>query len=159
MKMDIDATSVEEAVIVMSRLFDAPREKLWEALTTPAHVARWFGGPGFTSPVCEMDVRPGGIWRHVMRTPDGAEFAMDYIYLEVVKPEKLVWQHVDHGKGGSGPPTSVNTVTLEDHGAQTRWKMVARFTSIADRDRSVQMGFATMVELGCERLADLVRSL
>lgn len=159
MAFQADASSVEEAIIVMSRIFDAPREKVWEAFTTPEHVARWFGGEGFTSPVCEMDVRPGGIWRHVMRAPGGMEFAMEYVFLEVVKPEKLVWQNVNHGKSTGGPPTAVQTVTLEDLGDKTKWKLVARFNSIAERDMSVQMGFAMMVEAGCGRLNNVVKSL
>jgi uncharacterized protein YndB with AHSA1/START domain len=143
----------------MSRIFDAPRAKVWEAFTTPEHVARWYGGPGFTATVGEMDVRPGGLWRIVMRTPDGKEFAMDFVYVEVVKPEKLVWQNVDHGKRAGGPPTALQTVTLEDLGDKTKWKLVARFNSIAERDMSVEMGFAAMVEVGCERLNELVKSL
>lgn len=159
MTFQADASSATEAIIVMSRIFDAPREKVWEALINPEHVARWFGGKGFTSPVCEMDVRPGGIWRHVMRAPNGMEFPMECVFLEVVKPEKLVWQNVDHGKKAGGPPTCVNTVTLEDLGDKTKWKLVARFNSIAERDMSVQMGFALMVEEGCTRLNELVESL
>ena len=72
-----------EAIIVMSRIYNAPREMVWEAMTEARHVAEWWGGPGFTNPVCEMDVRPGGLWRHVMRFPDGAELHMKFILIVV----------------------------------------------------------------------------
>jgi uncharacterized protein YndB with AHSA1/START domain len=157
--VSIDASSFKEAVIIMTRTFDAPREKVWEAFTKPEHVRHWYGGHGFTNPVCEMDVRPGGLWRHVMRTPDGQEFRQEFVFLEVVKPEKLVWQSVDHGKGLPGPPSPVMTVTFEEHGRQTRWKLVARFDSISERDRAAAMGFAEMVGQGTEKFAHLVQKL
>ena len=153
MSMSVEADSVQEAVIVMSRMFDAPRDLVWAAMTDPRHVAQWWGGPGFTNPVCEMDVRPGGLWRHVMRAPNGMEFTFNFIFVEVVKPELLVWKNVEHGTGKKGgPPTCINTVTFEEHGNQTKWKLVARFDSFADRDLSVQMGFSQMITVSNDRL-------
>src|SRR5262245_54420869 len=106
MKSKVEASSVDEAVVVMTRTFDAPREKVWAAFTDPKHVSKWYGGHGFSNPVCEMDVRPGGLWRHVMRTPDGHEFEMDFVFIEVVKPKRLVWQSASHGeRRQGGPPT------------------------------------------------------
>jgi uncharacterized protein YndB with AHSA1/START domain len=93
--LTLDALSPDEPIIIMSRIFDAARETVWEAFTKPEHVARWYGGHGFTNPVCEMDVRPGGHWHHVMRTPDGNAFETHFIFVEVVKPEKLSWQDID----------------------------------------------------------------
>jgi uncharacterized protein YndB with AHSA1/START domain len=156
----VEAESATEAVIVISRMFDAPRDLVWTAMTEPRHVSQWWGGPGFTNPVCEMDLRPGGLWRHVMRSPDGSEFAFDFVFLEVVKPERLVWQNVDHGKRApGGPPTCVNTVTFEDHGGRTRWKLVARFNSFAERDLSVQMGFSHMINASNERLVAYLQTM
>lgn len=153
-------TPAEEATLVMSRVFDAPRDLVWTALTEPKHVVRWYGGHGFENPVCEMDVRPGGRWRHVMRTPDGAEHAMEFVFVEVVKPEKLVWQHADHGKGSTGGhPTSVMTVTLEEAGRQTKWTLVARFSSTAERELALRMGFTTVLSQGCDRFDEVARSL
>lgn len=159
MTFQIDAQSPAEAIIVMSRTFDAPREKVWAALTTPEHAKRWFGGVGFVNPVCEMDVRPGGIWHHVMRTPDGMEFAMDMIYVEVVRPERLVWHNVNYGKDLPGPPLSHNTVTLTDLGDRTGWQMEARFVSFADRDAAMAIGFGDTLRQGCERMNEVVRAL
>jgi uncharacterized protein YndB with AHSA1/START domain len=159
MKTDIDAESTTEAVIVMSRMFDAPREVVWAAFTDPKHVVNWYGGHGFSNPVCEMDVRPGGLWRHVMRTPDGAEFEMTFVFIEVVRPGKISWRSVDHGKRTGGPPSPVNTVTFEDHGPRTKWQLVARFDSFADRHRATEIGFAETIAQGAERLNDVAKSL
>lgn len=160
MDTSVDANSVTEAIIVMRRTFDAPRAQVWKAMTDPKHVAQWFGGHGFTNPVCEMDVRPGGLWHHVMCAPDGSQFSFDFIFIEVVEPERLVWQNVDHGKRGfGGPPSCINTVTLEESGQQTKWKLVARFNSIAERDLAITMGFSGMIEQSNERLAAHLQSL
>ena len=148
-----------EAVIVMQRIYDAPRDLVWQAMTEARHVAQWWGGPGFTNPVCEMDVRPGGLWRHVMRFPDGRELHMSFVFLEVERPKRLVWQNVDHGQSKEGPPTSVIAVTLEDMGDRTRWKMVARFHSLAERDAAVAIGFGKPIEASSDRLVDYLRKL
>ena len=159
-KVHIDASSVKEATVVMSGIFNAPREIVWTAFTEPKHVVHWYGGHGFSNPVCEMDVRPGGTWHHVMRTPDGSEHTLDFVYVEVKKPEKLVWQNKDYGKRLPGkPPNRHMTVTLDELGNRTKWTLVARFDSFADRDLSVQMGFARMIEQGSEKLDDLVKGL
>jgi len=149
-----------EPIIVMSRTFDAPREVVWLAFTDAKHVAKWYGGFGFSSPVCEIDVRPGGIWRHVMRTPSGADYAMEFVYVEVVRPEKLVWKNTTHGKEPRpGQLNVVNTVTLEDAGKRTKWKLVALFDSVADRDQAMKNGFSTVITQGCEKLNDTVKTV
>jgi uncharacterized protein YndB with AHSA1/START domain len=149
----VDASSQDDAVIVITRVYDAPRDLVWRALTDPAQVAQWYGGEGFTSPVCEMDVRVGGRWRHVMRAPNGMEFPINSIFLEVEPPARLAWTSEAVDRGPGGPPVATNIVTLETIGAQTRWTLEARFDSLADRDLTVQMGFGQMVSQGAERLA------
>jgi len=152
----------DQAEIVMSRIYDAPRDVVWRAMTDPRHVARWWGGPGFTNPVCEMDVRPGGAWHHVMRFPDGHELDMHFVFVEVEKPWRLVWRSPAPSKSSPGRPDAVIDVTLEDlGGTRTRWKMVARFSSAAERDAALAMGFAGPIEASGDRLVaylpDLVR--
>jgi uncharacterized protein YndB with AHSA1/START domain len=156
--IDIDSTSKEEPIIVMTRTLDAPRELVWAAFTDPKHVSKWFGGRGFETLVCEMDVRPGGKWRHVMRMPNGAEMVMDVVYLEVNKPERLVWQSVDYGKA-TAHPASQMTVTLEEVGKKTKWKLVSRFASMADRERANAIGFAGAISEGNDKLAELLKTL
>lgn len=148
-----------EPVIIMSRIYDAPRAKVWEAMTKPEHVRKWWGGPGFSNPVCEMDLRPGGRWHHVMRFPDGHELVLDFVFLEINAPSRLVWQHVDHGKRKGPPPTCRTTSTLDDLGQQTRATMEARFNSLADRDFAVGMGFTGPIAASNERLVQYLKAL
>ena len=142
----------DEPLVVMTRLYDAPRALVWKAITAPAHVRQWWGGPGFSNPVCEMDVRPGGRWTHVMRFPDGRELSLDFVFLEVEAPSLLSWQHRDHGQRSEGPPTSITTITLEELAEQTRWTMVARFRSLADREAALALGYSGPIEASSERL-------
>jgi uncharacterized protein YndB with AHSA1/START domain len=134
---------------------------VWAAFTDPRHVAKWYGGHGFTNPVCEMDVRPGGLWRHVMRTPDGHELRLEFVFLEVVKPEKLSWQNAAHGKPKplGAPPTSVMTVTLEEAGDKTKWMLVTRFDTFAERDVALKSDFSKYIAEGSEKLNDIAKSL
>jgi uncharacterized protein YndB with AHSA1/START domain len=88
--------------IVITRVFDAPRELVWEAMTNPQHVANWWGPRGFTTTTEVMDLRPGGAWKHVMRGPDGANYPNKSIFKEVVKPERIVYSHGGGREDGPG---------------------------------------------------------
>lgn len=156
--MKIDDASKNEPVLVLQRTFDAPRDLVWDAFTDPKQVAVWYGGHGFENPVCVMDVRPGGRWHHVMRTPDGVEHTLEFVFVEVVRPEKLVWRSADHGSTLGGPHDNVMTVTLKAAGQKTEWKLVVRFTSIAHRDAALRMGFTAMIAEGAEKLNELVKT-
>ncbi len=151
----IDASSVDEAVIIMTRTFDAPIETVWHAFTTPEHVKRWYGGQGFSSPVCEMDVRPGGIWKHTMRTPDGQDFAMEFVFVDVEKPTKISWRNTNPNQ----PNSPFNIVTFTADGQKTKWRLVAKFKNMAERDGARQMGFAQMVAQGSDKLNDIAKAL
>lgn len=160
MTIEVDSSSATEAVIVMRRMLDAPREVVWAALTDPKHVVRWYGGRGFENPVCEIDLRPGGRWRHVMRTPDGTEYPMELEFVEVVPPEKLVWKRADDGKPSpGGPHDNVMTVTLEAVGNRTRWQLVTRFRSFADRAEALEIGFTTVLGEGVDKLGAVLAEL
>lgn len=149
----IDLTAVDRPVIVITRDFDAPRELVWKAITDPKQVALWYGGPGFINPVCEMDLRPGGAWHHVMQAPNGTRYTIESIFEEIVEPERLVWRTIKDPNRNPPPPTSLNTITLEERGRQTRWKLVTLFDSIADRDLAAKMGFGQMISMGTDRMA------
>lgn len=153
----IDASSPDEPVVIVTRIFDAPRSLVWDVITDPKHVVHWYGGPGFTNPVCEMDLRPGGTWRHVMQAPNGMQFTINSVFLEVVRPERLVWKTIKDENRTPAPPTAVSTVTLEEHGHQTKWTLVARFDSIAERDISANMGFGKMIGMGADRIAERLK--
>jgi len=95
------ATKEKEHELVPTRVFDAPRELVWKVWTDPKHVARWWGPHGFTNPVCELDVRPGGAIRIHMRGPDGTVYPMTGVYLEVVEPERIVFTSAALGADGN----------------------------------------------------------
>jgi uncharacterized protein YndB with AHSA1/START domain len=88
--------------IVLSRVFDAPRERVWEAMTHPEQVVNWWGPRGFTTTIEVMDLRPGGVWKHVMHGPDGTDFPNKSIFTEVVKPERIVYRHSGSREGAPG---------------------------------------------------------
>ena len=76
--------------MVVTRIFDAPRELVWKAWTDPKYVMQWWGPKGFTAPVCKMDFRVGGKFLYCMRAPDGQEFWHAGEYHEIVPHEKIV---------------------------------------------------------------------
>ena len=155
----IDVSAADRPVIIITRDFDAPRELVWKAITDPKQVAVWYGGPGFTNPVCEMDLRPGGAWHHVMQAPNGMRYTIDSVFEEIVAPERLTWRTIKDPNRNPPPPTSHNAVTLEARGQQTRWKLVTLFDSIADRDLAAKMGFGQMIGMGTDRMAAHLETL
>ncbi|HEX4151618.1 MAG TPA: SRPBCC domain-containing protein [Steroidobacteraceae bacterium] len=159
MTASIDVSTPDRPVIVITRDFDAPRDLVWKVITDPKHVAVWYGGPGFTNPVCEMDLRPGGTWHHVMQAPDGTRYTINSVFEEIVEPERLIWRTIKDPDRNPPPPTSLNTVTLEIRGQQTRWKLVSLFDSMIDRDLTAKMGFGQMIGLGTDRIAAHLTSL
>jgi uncharacterized protein YndB with AHSA1/START domain len=148
----------DEPTIVMSRLYDAPRDLVWAAMTQAQHVRQWWGGRGVANPVCEMDVRPGGLWHHVMQFPDGFELHLNFVFIEVQKPTRLVWRHANDHPDACAPPAAVITVTLDEMARQTRWTMVARFQTLAERDAAVCIGFAKPIEASNERFIEYLQS-
>ncbi len=126
------ATDTADRELVFTRVFDAPRELVFEAWTDPKHVARWWGPNGFTTTIQEMDVRPGGVWRHVMRGPDGRDYLNKIIFLEVVRPERLVFKH--EPEKGSEPVTHQTTVTFAEEGSKTSVTMRMLFPSAKARE-------------------------
>jgi uncharacterized protein YndB with AHSA1/START domain len=109
-------TTPSERELVMTRVVDAPRTLVWEVWTRPEHVPHWLLGPeGWTMPVCEIDLRPGGTWHFVWRRSDGTELEMRGVYREVVPPERLV---ATESWGGDWPET-LNTLVLSEEDGKT----------------------------------------
>jgi uncharacterized protein YndB with AHSA1/START domain len=105
-------------MIVMTRVFDAPRRLVFEAMTRPRHIRQWWGclGEGCSVSVCDIDLRPGGAWRFVNRHSKG-EFAISGVYREIVAPERLVFTEVVD----AFPDTeSVVTAVFSEEGGRTR---------------------------------------
>ncbi|HET6308511.1 MAG TPA: SRPBCC domain-containing protein [Rhodopila sp.] len=119
--------------ILITRVFDAPRELVWQAMTDPRHVVRWWGPHGFTTTIEAMEVRPGGVWTHVMHGPDGTDYPNHSVFQEVVYPERIVFAH--GGARPGGPEAGfVATWTFEAAGDKTRVTIRMVFPSAAQRD-------------------------
>jgi uncharacterized protein YndB with AHSA1/START domain len=88
--------------IVISRVFDFPRELVWEAWCNPKHVVNWWGPKGFTTQIEKMEVKPGGVWKHTMIGPDGTKYPNKSIFKEVVKPERIVYSHAGGSENDKG---------------------------------------------------------
>ncbi|MFZ0637662.1 MAG: SRPBCC domain-containing protein [Candidatus Acidiferrales bacterium] len=141
--------------IVVTRVFDAPRELVFKAFTEPKHVAQWWGPIGFTTTINEMDVRPGGVWRLVMHGPDGRDYNNKIVFLEIVKPERIVYKH-DPEKG-TEPVKCEVTITFAERGEKTEVRMRMVFPTAAEREDNVKKYGA--VEGGKQTLGRLAEHL
>lgn len=135
-------TPTSDRELVLSRLIDAPREKVYRAWTEADILKQWFAPKPWTTPRAELDVRPGGASLVVMRDPDGNEFPNPGVYLEVVPNEKLVVTDA-YSKAWepSEKPFMTVVLTFEDEGGKTRYTARVRHWSVADRETHEKMGF------------------
>jgi uncharacterized protein YndB with AHSA1/START domain len=150
-------TTPSDHEIRMTRLFDAPRHLVFEAMTKPEHVSRWWGclGDGYSVPVCEIDLRPGGRWRFVNRHPKG-EAAFHGEYREITPPSRLVFTEIFEDF-----PDTVSVVTTEfaDDNGKTRMTSTVQYPSKDVRDMVIASGMSTGAGISYDRLEDLVAEL
>ena len=146
-----------DSTIRMTRLFDAPRELVFEAMTRPEHVVQWWGrlGDGYSVPVCEIDLRIGGRWRFVNRHPQG-EAAFHGEYREIDPPGHVVFTEIFEDF-----PDAVSVVTgdLTEEGTKTRLTVTVDYGSKEVRDIVLSTGMAQGAAISYDRLEDLVISL
>jgi uncharacterized protein YndB with AHSA1/START domain len=134
--------------LLMTRVFAARRPLVFDAWTKPEHVAKWWGPRGFSLPSCEMDLRPGGAFRFVMRGPDGVDRPFEGVYAEVERPERIVFGGTIHDG------VHVNTtVTFEDRGAETLVTVAQTFSAESDATRGSAEGWAQTLDRLGEALA------
>src|SRR5262249_33672413 len=128
------ATQTEDRELVITRVFDAPRRLVFKAWTEPGRLAQWWGPRGFTTPLCEMDVRPGGAFGFGMRSPQGTDHRLRGVFREIVEPERLVctWAWEDEGKPGH--ETLLTVTFAERDGKTTLTLRQTVFESVASRD-------------------------
>ncbi len=146
--------------LVLTRLIDAPREKLYRAWTEPELLKQWFAPLPWTTPHVELDVRPGGASKVVMRSPDGNDMPCPGVYLDVVPNQRLVftdaytvaWQP-------SQKPFMTVILTFEDEGGKTRYTARVRHWTVADREAHEKMGFHQGWGQCADQLAALVAKL
>ena len=136
--LTIDTTSSDLEIIV-TRIFDAPRELVWDAFTDPGQVVQWWGPKGFTTRIEEHDLRPGGIWKHVMRGPDGAEYPNKSIFTEVIKPERIAYKVSGAKKGEPGVQFEQSWTFEAVDGNKTKLTGRQVFPSKEDRERVIKV--------------------
>jgi len=151
------ATTPSDREIVLTRLFDAPRELVFEAMTRPEHVKRWWGclDERYSVPVCEIDLRVGGAWRFVGRGPQG-EYAFYGVYREIAVPERVVFTEIYEPFPDA---ESVVTSVLTTEGTKTRLTATCVYPSPEVRDMVLQTGMTRGAGISYDRLEDLVGTL
>jgi len=142
--------------IEFTRKFNAPRRLVFEAHSRPEHIRRWWGPRGTTMPVCEMDFRPGGKWRYVIRTANGHEQGFGGEYREIVPPERIVWTFGFDGMPGE-PGEEV--LTLVEHDGVTTLTAYSKFNSIEERDGAIASGMETGAAETWDRLEELLPTM
>jgi uncharacterized protein YndB with AHSA1/START domain len=145
-----DDASTADREIVIERTVNAPRELVWRAWTEADQIAKWWGPNGFTTTIHAMDVRVGGAWRFIMHGPDGTDYPNKIVYREIVKPERLVYDHGEDNDAHSGSFRS--TVTFVAQGRKTKVTMRALFASAEARAATLKYG---AIEGGEQTLARL----
>lgn len=150
-------TTPSDSEIRMTRLFDAPRHLVFEAMSKPEHVKQWWGrlGEGYSVPVCEIDLRVGGRWRFVNRHPKG-EAAFHGEYREIHPPDRIVFTEIFEDF-----PDAVSVVTseLKEEGGKTRMTVTVRYPSKEVRDIVIGTGMARGAGISYDRLEDLLARL
>jgi uncharacterized protein YndB with AHSA1/START domain len=144
--------------IEMTRLFDAPRGLVFDALTKPELVKQWLlGPPGWSMPVCEIDLRVGGAYRFLWRGPDGAEMGVRGVAREIVKPERFaVTERFDEAWY---PGEALVTYVLVEEGGHTTLTLTVRYESRVARDIALKSPMDQGVAMSYNRLAELLASL
>ncbi|HET9534514.1 MAG TPA: SRPBCC family protein [Mesorhizobium sp.] len=158
--MNVAATPTSERELVLTRIIDAPREKLYRAWTEVDLLRQWFAPKPWSTPHAELDVRPGGASMVVMADPDGKQYPNPGIYLEVVPNEKLVvtdaytsaWEPSDK-------PFMTVVLTFEDVDGKTRYTARAKHWTIEDREAHEKMGFHEGWGQCTDQLEALVKSI
>jgi uncharacterized protein YndB with AHSA1/START domain len=148
------ASSTADREIVLTRVFDAPRELVFQAWTDPKHLPNWFGPNGFTITSHESELRVGGVCRFTMHGPDGTDYPNRMVYREIVRPERLVYDH--DGDVDDDPHGFLVTVTFADEGGRTHLTSRMLFATAEQRQATAAFG---AVELGNQTMAKLAEYL
>lgn len=150
----LKVTTPTDREILMTRVFNAPRNLVWDAFTKPELLKRWFGPRGWSLEVCQVDLKVGGTWRYVVRGPDGTNMGMRGVYREIVPPDRLVFTEAFDDYPGD---SLVTTVLVEDRGSTT---MIATllYSSQEIRDLVIKSGMEHGAAESYDRLAELLVS-
>jgi uncharacterized protein YndB with AHSA1/START domain len=158
--MSLDATRLElksDREIVITRIFAAPRLIVFDAMTKPEYVTRWYGLKILTMTVCEIDLRVGGKWRYVLRAPDGSEHGFTGEYREIVHPERIV--STENYEALEPGHEMLVTMTLDEWDGKTTLTSRIVYQSQSDRDAHLQSGMEHGMRETFERLTELLFTL
>lgn len=151
--------------LVLERVVDVPPEEVWAAWTQPEHLKQWFTPRPWTTVDCEIDLRPGGAFRTVMRSPDGQEYPNEGCYLEIVPNRKLVWTDALEAdfrptrREAHLPFRFTAIILLEPYGNGTKYKAVAMHTDEASRTKHEEMGFHEGWGKALEQLVEHMKAI
>ena len=130
-----ETMTVSERELVITRVFDAPRDLVWKAWTENERMKQWSAPKGFTIPVSEGNLRPGGAWKACMRKPDGTELWLGGVYRDIDAPKRLVFTHAWLDENGNPGPETLVTVTLTERGDKTEMNFrQSGFDSVESRE-------------------------
>ena len=155
-KKGLEVTTPSDREIVMTRVFDAPRDLVFEAHSSCEHMSQWWGPRKYEVGSCEMDFRPGGAWRIVHRGSQGEEHGFRGEFREIVRPERLVWTFEWEGLPGH---VSVQTAEFEEHNGKTTLTATAVFDTVEDRDGMLQSGMESGAAETYDRLDEYLEEL
>ena len=155
--MSLNVTTPSDREILITREFNAPRAKVWEALSRPDLLRKWLlGPPGWEMTACESDVRVGGTFRHAWAGPGGAALAMHGVYREVAPPERIV--RTETFDTGCPPQMGeqVGTLILTERGGKTVMTLTLAYPSKEARDGAVSSGMEHGMAAGYRRLDEVL---
>ena len=142
--------------IVMTRVFNAPRELVFKAHVDPTLIPRWWGLRDNTTLVDQLDARPGGKWRFVQRRADGSEEGFRGEFREIVPPERFSWTFEWEGMPGH---VGVESYTFEEHAGKTTLTATSVFNTLEERDGVIASGMEAGANESADRLEELLASL
>jgi uncharacterized protein YndB with AHSA1/START domain len=158
MKNTLKVTAGGDREIVITRAFNAPRQLVFDAHTKPELVQRWLlGPPGWTMPVCEIDLRVGGSYRYVWRNQDGTEMGMGGVFREIVRPERLV--ATERFDQSWYPGEALDTTIFVEKAGVTTVTITVLYESQEARDGVLKSPMADGMSFGYDRLEELLASL
>jgi uncharacterized protein YndB with AHSA1/START domain len=150
--------------LVLERVVDVPPDRVWAAWTTPEYLKKWFTPAPWQTVECEIDLRPGGVFRTVMRSPEGQDFPILGCYLEVIENEKLVWTAAlkpgyRPQSSAAGMPLFTAVILLEPHGSGTKYTAIAIHGDEAAAQQHAKMGFHDGWGKALDQLVTLAKTL
>jgi uncharacterized protein YndB with AHSA1/START domain len=152
----LTVTTPTDREVVLTRVFDAPRQMVFDAFTKPELLKRWFGPRGWSLVVCEVDLKVGGEFRFVLRGPDGRDMGMRGVYREIAPPDRSV--HMETFDDFPGAESQVTTVLVERDG-KTTFTATVRYPSQEVRDAVIQSGMEHGAAESYDKLAELLAAV